>query len=128
MMTPIAWKPVTLAVVIAFLLGAGFGTARVHQQFFCIPKYTAEQKKEKLLSRFIAELRLNTEQTSRVKKILDAKTEKMEALRAEIRPRFKAIRMEMQQEIVAVLAPDQRVRFYTMEREWEASKQQWRSS
>ncbi len=125
-MTTTAWKPITAAAVIAFLLGTGFGSWQVQRRFFCIPKYSAEQKKEKLLARFVSELKLTADQTKRVEQILNTKTERMEALRAEVRPRFKTIRTEMKQEISAILTAEQRVRFEAMEREWEARKKNWR--
>ena len=114
-------------MVIGFLLGVGFNIWQAHQRLPYWMQYSSDEKKERILQRFSAELKLTDAQRTEVKKILDSANEQTEAFRAEVRPKFQAIRSEMSQSIRALLTDEQRKRFETMEAEWEAHKKRWSS-
>lgn len=124
-MKTLAWKQMTVAVVIGFLLGGAFVKWQSCQQLPYWMRYSADQKKEKMLQRFVTELKLTDAQKTKVEKILGSTVDQMEALRAEMRPKFRAIRGEMQQEIRAILTPEQRKRFEAMESKSETRRAQW---
>ncbi len=90
-------------------------------------RHSPEQKKEWMLGRFIKELKLTDDQKVKVRKILGSSVDQMQALRAEMHPKFKAIRGEMNREIRTVLTPEQLKRFEAMEARWEARMDRWHS-
>lgn len=126
-MKTLAWKQITGAVVIGFLLGSGFGAWQARQTPSHWMRYSPEQKKEWMLGRFIKELKLTDDQKVKVRKILGSSVDQMQALRAEMNPKFKAIRGEMNLEIRAILTPEQLTRFEAMEAQWEARMGRWHS-
>ena len=121
-MKTLAWKQITAALVIGFLLGGGFSMWQARQGFGHWMRYPKDQKKERLLKRFVTELRLTDSQKAQVENILGSTMDQMEALRAEMHPKFKALRGEMRHEIRAILTDQQQKRFETMETEWDARR------
>ncbi len=126
-MKGLAWKQVAVALTIGFLLGGGFGLWQARRHRVSWMQYLPDQKKEKMLQRFVDELKLTDAQKAKVKNILGSTIDQTEALRAEMSPKFRAIRDEMEREIQALLTEDQRKRFEAMETHWEARKKRWGS-
>ena len=126
-MKTLAWKQITVAVVIGFLLGSGFGMWQARHGHSRWMRNSPEQKKEWMLGRFIKELKLTDDQKVKVRKILGSSVDQMQALRAEMRPKFQAIRGEMNREIRTILTAEQLKRFEAMEAEWEARMGRWHS-
>ena len=119
-MKTLAWKQITMALVIGFLLGGGLSLWQDHRPPWM--SYSSEEKKERMLQRFSSELKLTDPQRAEVKKILDSAQEQTETFRAEVRPKFQAIRNEMSRSIRTLLTDEQRKRFEAMETEWTARK------
>ncbi len=122
------WKQIAAAVVIGFLLGGAFGLCLGQQKARAWARQTPEQKKEKMLQKFAAELKLTDQQKTEAKKILDSTVDQMESARSEMRRKYQAIRAEMRSGMQTILKDDQRARFDKMEAEWEARKKRWKSS
>ena len=80
----------------------------------------------RLMDRFSSTLHLTPEQREKVSGILEAKRQKIEALRAEIRPRFDEIRTSTSGEIRQLLTPEQQQQFDAMEAERAAKRKQFR--
>jgi len=123
-----AWKQITVALSLGFLLGGGFGFWMGERGSPFHGKRSPEERKERLLKKFVSELQLTDSQITDVKKILDSSSDRMGTVRSEMRAKFKAIRGEMKKEIEPLLTEDQRRRFDKMEEEWEARKKRWRGT
>ena len=113
-----AWQQ----IAIAFALG---GCAGVAVTWSCAPRmfrhrWGSGQFQQRLLNQFSSKLHLTPEQRTRVAAILDAKRQKIDVLRAEIRPRFEDIRTSTSAEIRQVLTPEQQRTFDAMEADWGA--------
>ena len=114
----IVWKQ----VLVSFVLGVMVGAAGVR---WCAPYYFhrhwgGKESQARLLERFDSKLKLTPEQRSQVAEILDGKRQKIDALRAEIRPKFEEIRSSTSAEIRGLLTPEQQKKFDAMQIEWEA--------
>lgn len=121
-MKKLAWKQITAGIIIGFFLGGGFGAWQDRQQAARWMQFSSEQKKEQILGRFSRELKLTPDQQAQVKKILNSTYDQTQTLQAEIRPKFRAIRSEMRQEVRVLLTPEQAKRFDVMEAKWDARK------
>ncbi|MBI3996967.1 MAG: periplasmic heavy metal sensor [Candidatus Omnitrophica bacterium] len=113
-----AWKQ----ILVAFVLGGCVGVAVT---WGCAPRMFHRhagkgQFQQRLLDRFSSKLQLTPEQRTQVAAILDTKRQKMDALRAEIRPRVEELRASTSADIRRLLTPDQQQRFDVMEKEWSA--------
>ena len=126
----LAWKQVTLAFVIGTGMGAAATWAYAPRMFH--PHWGSVQFQQHMLEQFSSKLRLTPDQRQHVAAILEAKREKMDALRAEIRPRFEALRTSTSAEIRQFLTPEQQTRFDVMESEWKTKRERfherWRAS
>ncbi len=123
-MNKLAWNQ----IVIALVLGAGVGFVAAR---YCAPglfqyHWSRGKFQQRLLDRFSSKLQLSPEQHTQVGAILEAKRQKIDALRAEIRPRFEDIRTTTSAEIRQLLTPEQQQKFDTMQAEWDARKQRFR--
>ncbi len=117
----LAWKQIAVALV----LGGGAGFVIV--QACPLGRFHHRDRghfQQRLLDRFSSKLQLTPEQRSRVATILEAKHQKIDALRAEIRPRFEEIRTSTSAEIRPLLTPEQQKRFDVMEAEWKDRRKQ----
>ena len=115
-------------VVIAFVLGGCVGFAAA---WGSLPRWRhhpwgGNQFQHRLLDRFSSTLKLTPDQRSQVAAILETKRQKMDALRAEIRPRFDELRASTGAEIRRLLTPEQQQRFDVMEAEWDARVKRFR--
>ena len=126
MMNP-AWRQIAAGLAVGFLLGGVFGVWRAQQKAPEWIRYSREEKSDRLLRRFSEKLKLTDTQRVEVKKALDSASVQTRALRAETRPRFRAIRAEMSRAIRAFLDEGQAKRFDEMEKEWNARKERWES-
>ena len=119
-----AWMP----LVIAFVLGTcvGFTAARCGASWRFHPHRGSTEMRERMLTRFSSTLKLTPDQRTRVAAILDAKRQKMDALRAEITPRFEELRASTSTEIRQLLTPEQQQRFDAMEAKREAHRKERR--
>ena len=122
----LAWKQ----IIIAFILGGLAGTAAAS---IVIPRalhhaWESGRFQERLLNQFSRKLHLTPEQRERVAAILEAKRQKINALRAEVRPKFDEIRATTSGEIRALLTPEQQPKFDEMQAKRDARLKQWRGS
>lgn len=124
-MSKLAWSQITAALVVGFLLGGAFGHWQARREIPDWMRHSQEERSERLLRHFSEELKLTGAQQAEVKKILDSASVQTRALRAETRPRFRAIRAEMSKGIRALLDAEQMKRFDAMEKEWDARKKNW---
>ena len=113
-----AWKHIIVALVLGGVLG--FVGARTLGSYCGYRHHWKPgQFQARLLARFSSKLNLNPEQKTKVATILEAKRQKIEALRAEFQPKFKEIRNSTMAEIRPLLTPDQQQRFNVMNAKWE---------
>ena len=115
-------RAIALACLAGLLAGAAGGWWAGRELF--PRRWGWEQRYEKMLERFSSELKLAPEQKEQVKALLEAKRQKMEALRNEVRPRREEIRQSTQSEIRKLLSPEQQTKFDRMEKEWQARRSQ----
>ena len=113
-------RTVVLACLAGLLVGAAGGWWAGRELF--PRRWGWEQRYEKMLERFSSELKLTPDQKEQVKALLEAKRQKMEALRNEVRPRREEIRQSTQTEIRKLLSPEQQTKFDRMEKEWQARR------
>ena len=120
----LTWKQ----IVIAFLLGGcvGFVVAK-----HCGPRMfhrhgDGTHFQQRLLDRFSSKLHLTQEQRSQVATILEAKRQKMDTLRAEIRPKFEELRTSTSADIRQLLTAEQQKKFDAMQAEWDAREKHFR--
>ncbi len=109
-----------IKIVAAFLLGGVVGAvgARWSGPYLFHRYGESTQAQARMLQRFSATLHLTPEQRMQVAAIFEAKRQKIEALRAEMRPKFEEIRTSTSAEIRRLLTPEQQPRFDVMETEW----------
>ncbi len=124
MMRP--WIKTTLVLLLGFTLGFIASQAARYCGFSCPGKPGHFQ--ERLLAHWTRKLDLTPEQREQVAAILAAKREKMQALRGEFRPRFEEIRASAQQEIRAVLTPQQQVVFDRMQERWRQKRAKYKEN
>ena len=121
-------KRVWNQIAIALLLGgcAGFVVAKSCTPRLFHHRVDGAHFQQRLLDRFSSKLHLTPEQRSQVATILEAKRKKIDALRAEIRPRFEEIRTSTSADIRRLLTPEQQKNFEIMQTEWDARKKRFR--
>lgn len=119
-----SWKQ----LVLVFLLGGAVGfTAAV-----CTGRHLfhagggGKHFQERMLKQFNDKLKLTPEQNTQVAAILEAKRQKIDALRAEIRPKFEELRNSMRSEIRQLLTPEQQQKFDVMEASFEQKAKRFR--
>ncbi len=67
-----------------------------------------------LLERFAGELELSVEQEHAVREILDRGRDEIQAMRRELRPKMDRIHRSLEEDIAALLSPEQRSRYEDM--------------
>ncbi len=120
----LAWKP----LIIAFAVGgiAGFAVARCSAPYAFHRRWGGQHFQERLLQRFNAKLQLTPEQRTNVAAILEAKRQKIDALRTEMRPKFEELRNSTHAEIRRLLAPAQQQKFDVMQAEHDNRMKRFR--
>ena len=108
------------ACLASLTLGAGAGWWAGRDLF--PRRWSWEQRYQRMWERFSSQLKLTAEQRDQVKVLLEAKRQKMSALRVETRPRYEEIRRSTQAEIRRMLSPEQQKKFDRMEMEWQARR------
>lgn len=101
------------AVIGVFILGCATGAA-LSSLYYLKASSNARQmknKKESFLDELRRDLSLTDEQAAQIRLILDQTNEQFRQLRAEVRPRYEAIRQSARARIRAVLNPEQRAIF-----------------
>ncbi len=121
-------KRISKQVLVAFVLGGVVGIVGAR---WCAPSgfhrhWRDGQSQARMLQRFSAKLQLTPAQRTQVAAILEAKRRKIDALRAEIRPKFEEIRTSTAAEIRVRLTPEQQKTFDVMQADWEARARKWR--
>ena len=108
----IIWKQAVLFFLAGALSGAALtvATGRWRWQRF----RDGEHRYERLLKHFNRRLNLSPDQRSKVAAILQAKREKLKALRDHVGPRFEEIRAGTNREIRALLNAEQQAKFDKM--------------
>ena len=101
----IKWHQAVIALLIGFGAGTVFGQWQAQDNFH--QRWKRGGMREHMLKRFSSELHLSPEQQTQVAAIFDAQHPKMTALQAETRPKFEALRNEVQAEVRKILMPDQ---------------------
>ena len=114
----LAWKH----VIVAFIVGVMVGIvgARGCVRFMVHRHWRSGQFQARMLQRFSSKLQLTPDQRTHVAAILDQKRQKIDALRAEIQPKFQEIRTSTAAEIRALLTPEQQQKFDAMNAKSEA--------
>lgn len=112
-MNNISWKQVLFSLLIGLFVGFLLGGARRGGREYHAMDTDAHFKK--MVRRFSSKLDLNAEQEKIVAQILQAKREKIAALRAEVKPRFDEIRQTAKDEIKKVLNSDQQKKLDIMD-------------
>ena len=117
-------RAMSLVLCAGMLLGVPVGMAVARHA--AAPPWVKDRYAHKL-DVFSRELKLTPDQKQQVAAILQEKRKKIEGLRAEIRPRFQAIRAATNAEIRQVLLPTQQPRFEQLQAQEEARWAKWRA-
>ena len=112
------WVYGAMILALGFFLGTSFGEWKAHERFHC--RWGKGDMKTFILERLNKKLELSAEQKAQVGAILDRKHPEMLALQSEFQPRFKALRRTTQQEIRALLTPNQQKKFDEFNAKWES--------
>ena len=113
-------------LLVTFVFGAIVGVVGM---YVSAPSYLhrhwdSGQFQTRLLQRFSSKLKLAPEQRTQVAAILEAKRQKIDALRADIRPKFEEIRTSTAADIRKLLTLEQQQKFDVMQAEWESRRRQ----
>ena len=114
----LAW----MQLLVAFLLGAVVGATGAYAgaQHRMHRHWKPGEMQARMLERFSSKLKLTPEQRTKVAAILEDKRERMQALRAQMRPRFEEIRTSTASAIRPLLTVEQQEKFDVMNAKWEA--------
>src|SRR6185295_15739698 len=97
----ISWKTLLTGLLLGLVAGGGLGTWYVNEHGCPWDKMAGKRggREAKLLKEFTRELDLTDSQRQAVADILQAQREKIQSIRAEIRPRMEEIRDQTGDEI-----------------------------
>lgn len=113
----------------AFVLGVAIGVMAA--EFCSLGSFRRpggrDRFHEQALQRFSRQVRLTPQQRAQVASILEAKRQKIDALRADMRPTFEEIRASASAEIRQLLTPAQQQRFDRFEADWHARWERYRA-
>lgn len=116
----LAWKQIVVSLLIGLAAGAAAGR---WAGLLRHGRWDDEKRYARMLERFNRELDLSPEQRDKVAAVLESKRLKVQALRAEVRPRFEELRRSAKDEIRALLRPEQKTAFEKLEARWAAKRQ-----
>ena len=110
-----------LLVAIVFLLGAmaGYSLAMIKQGIKKLPANRDAVALQSGVNKLEAKLKLTPGQKSSIHKILRHRRTDVAHLKKEFRPKYLAIRKDLEHDIHAVLTPDQRASFDALSRQAE---------
>ncbi len=117
MLPPLAWKQVLPALLIGLLIGGigSHGGGRVMRR-------GGGPDPDRVVALFSRKLNLDADQRTRLREVLETNKKKMEALRADVHPKFEALQKSMSADIRAFLRPDQIEKFEKLEQEMAARR------
>jgi hypothetical protein len=120
------WKPVVVASVISFVLGIGAGLAGLR----CVIRHRVAHGKvyERIVERLDRKLHLIPEQRARVEAILGNTHQQIKVLRAEVQPKFQALRDSTASDIRGTLTLEQRQAFDKLQARWEVRLARFRAN
>lgn len=107
-------KSLIVGFLVGLMAGAGWGLWYGSDRFHGWEKRGGREAR--MLKEFTRELDLSDDQRKAVAEILRAQREKLQSIRAELKPRFDEIRETAGGEIRALLKPDQVARFDALEK------------
>lgn len=113
----IKWNQVSVAFLTGLLIGTLLGASRLRRNF--TSHWKKEPRHERMLRHFSSKLDLDAEQKTRVAGVLETKRTKIDALLAEMRPKFDKIRQETKTEISGFLNDDQRKKYEELDAKME---------
>ncbi len=120
----LVWKQIAIAFVMGALAGTAAGWWSLQHQW--------RQMREpgrlysRMLDEFTRQLRLTPAQHTQVAAVLDEKRRRIDALRAQVRPQFDAIRQDTTTQIRVLLTPEQQRTFDHLQVAWEHRWDAWR--
>ena len=117
------WKQIIVAFAVGVMMGIVGTRWCAHCHFH--QRRDSGQFQTRLLQRFSSKLHLTSEQQTQVAAILEAKRQKIDTLRAEIRPKFEEIRTATRTEIRQLLIPEQQQKFDVMNAQFEAKRKRF---
>jgi Spy/CpxP family protein refolding chaperone len=102
-----------LALVSVFALGCvtGFSIDSVYRLRAGARRPPESRKEEAVFERMKRDLNLNDQQAAQIRAILDETRDEYRQLRAEVRPRYDAVRQNARTRIRALLTPEQQQKF-----------------
>lgn len=108
-------------VLVAFLLGilVGLGTLWCARRYHFHKMTHGEDRYAHMLDKFSRKLELTPDQKEKVKAILEAKRQKIKALREQVGPKFEEIKSSTEAEIRKILTPGQQEKFESFKKKWE---------
>ena len=112
------YNQIAAGLIIGLLLGTLLGASPLRWKIRSLWDHRTPQ--ERILGRISSRLDLSSEQKTKVAAILEAKRVKIDALFAEGRSKFQAVRMETRAEIRNILTPEQIKKFEVLEAEMDA--------
>lgn len=115
------WKAVLWALVAGILLGVAFTRALSSPRNF-----SPERRHGRMAEMMSRKLKLSPEQKVELRRILDAKRQRMHAMRSEVEPKFEELRESTRLEIRAVLTPEQREKLDRLEAKWRKRREKMR--
>ncbi len=108
------WGPLVLTFVAGLLIGSSVAWRGVEHRR--MENRQPEIRNQRMVKLFAKKLDLAPEQRKKLAQILADKREKMDALHGDVRPRFEEMRKTTQDEIRAILTPDQVEKFNELEK------------
>lgn len=114
--------------LLAFALGSFLTAALIRIKG--VPPWLGHGPKDHqhMLDKFGRRLQLTPDQKQKIGAILAASHEKINALRAEMRPKFEEIRKKTQEDILPYLTPEQQKKFNRMNEEMERRRLSFESA
>lgn len=120
----------TVWLLLAFVLGVtvgGLGLGVYHARAGGSQRGgTPEAFQARLLQRLTTELNLRPDQREQVQAVLRDSGREFARLREEMRPRYQEIRARSRERMLAVLDPEQQVKFEALRAEWQRRAERWR--
>lgn len=113
----LAWLSVLFAFIVGIasgFIGAELMRRRGHPDFHRRGPHQHQRLVGPLLERFAGELELSVEQEHAVREILDRGRDEIQAMRRELRPKMDRIHRSLEEDIAALLSPEQRSRYEDM--------------
>ncbi len=117
----LAWKQILVTFSVSLVIGALIGRWQFQT---CMQKKWEHHKdrQEWIIKKLSKKLELSPEQKLKVREVFEETRPQMEALRAEVAPKFDAIRKSVNRKIRPILNVDQQKKFDEIEARWETRR------